>query len=105
MTHYTEIQKYTDDNQYIFYSKKIPDQPISAADIRMKLRLITKEAGIKKRVTPHSIRHCTATHLTIKKIEQRTIANILGHTDLRSTARYQHLSIEHLREPINVLGS
>ena len=100
---YSEGQRNPDENQYIFYSHKLPEQPISAADIRTKLKMIAKEAGIKKRVTPHSIRHCTATHLTIKKIEQRTIANILGHTDLRSTARYQHLSIEHLREPINVL--
>ncbi|MGY0691338.1 tyrosine-type recombinase/integrase [Virgibacillus sp. FSP13] len=91
------------DNRYVFPSRKFPNQPISAADVRLKLKLITDQAGISKRVTPHQIRHCTATHLTINKVDQRRIANILGHTDLRSTARYQHLSIEHLREPINVL--
>ena len=36
-------------------------------------------------------------HLTIKNVEQRKIATILGHTELRSTMRYQHLSIDHLR--------
>lgn len=91
------------DNRYVFPSRKYPEQPISASIVRLKLESIAKNAGISKKITPHRIRHCTATHLTIKKVDQRSIANILGHTDLRSTARYQHLSIEHLRDPINML--
>lgn len=91
------------ENCYVFPSKKFPSQPISAADVRLKLARVIKAAQINKRVTPHTLRHCTATHLTIKHIDQRTIASILGHTDLRSTARYQHLSIEHLRDPLNHL--
>ncbi|MFD2444226.1 tyrosine-type recombinase/integrase [Bacillus sp. CGMCC 1.16607] len=91
------------DNRYVFPSRKFPIKPVSAADIRLKLTNLVKVVGINKKVTPHAIRHCTATHLTIKKIDQRTIATILGHSDLRSTLRYQHLSIEHLREPINYL--
>lgn len=90
--------------QYLFYSKKFPNQPVSATDVRLKLRKYAIAVKIDKNITPHSIRHATATHLTIKKVDQRTIASILGHTDLRSTIRYQHLAIEHLREPINVLS-
>lgn len=89
--------------KYVFPSPKFPTQPISAADIRLKLKKHSRGADIEKHVIPHSIRHSTATHLTIKKVDQRTIASILGHSDLRSTMRYQHLAIEHLREPINVL--
>lgn len=91
------------ENTYAFLSKKFLDKPISAGNVRLKLRLIAEAAGISKKVTPRQIRHCTAAHLTIKKVDQRRIANILGHSDLRSTARYQHLSIEHLRDSINLL--
>lgn len=90
-------------NEFVFPSRKFPTQPVSAADVRLKLKKYAKAANIDKHITPHSIRHSTATHLTIKKVDQRTIASILGHSDLRSTMRYQHLAIEHLREPINAL--
>lgn len=93
----------TGDNPYLFPSRKFPTQPVSAADVRLKLVKYSKEAKIDKHITPHSIRHSTATHLTLKKVDQRTIASILGHSDLRSTMRYQHLAVDHLREPINIL--
>lgn len=96
-------EHYFDESPYVFPSKRIKSQPVSASDVRMKLSRMIREAGISKKITPHGIRHSTATHLTIKKVDQRSIASILGHSDLRSTIRYQHLSIEHLREPLNVL--
>lgn len=90
-------------DRYVFSSRKFPTQPVSAADVRLKLKRYTRKINIGKNITPHSIRHSTATHLTIRRVDQRTIASILGHSDLRSTMRYQHLAIEHLRNPINVL--
>lgn len=94
---------FTSQSSYVFPSKRIPNQPVSPADIRKKLRKAATLAKIDKHITPHTLRHCTATHLTINKVDQRTIASILGHADLRSTMRYQHLSVDHLRDPINAL--
>lgn len=96
-------ESWSDEGGLLFPSRKIPTQPVSAADVRQKLKRYAQSAGIKKHITPHGIRHATATHLTIKKVDQRVIASILGHSDLRSTMRYQHLAIEHLREPLNYL--
>lgn len=93
----------TTESRYIFPSTRCPDQPLSASDIRNKLRLAASNAGIDQAITPHTLRHCTATHLTIRNVPQHTIASILGHADLRSTMRYQHLAVGHLRGPLNRL--
>lgn len=91
------------DSRYVFPSPKYPDQPISPSDVRNKLQLLAERAGVDTSITPHTLRHCTATHLTLRNIPQHTIANILGHADLRSTMRYQHLTVEHLRGAIGEL--
>lgn len=88
---------------YVFPSARIPSQPLSASDIRNKLRFAAELAGITETITPHTIRHCTATHLTIQNVSQTKIASILGHADLRSTMRYQHLAVEHLRGSLDLL--
>lgn len=89
--------------EYIFKSSKLKGRPVSASDVRKKLKIAAKMAGIQNCVTPHLLRHCTATHLTINQVPQIEIASILGHADLRSTMRYQHLSVEHLRGAIDTL--
>ncbi|MYL53750.1 tyrosine-type recombinase/integrase [Pontibacillus yanchengensis] len=92
-----------DGSDYVFSSPRLKNQPISAYLIRTQLKKVAKYAGITKRVTPHILRHCTATHLTLQNVDQKFIASILGHTDLRSTARYQQLNVDNLRPTINKL--
>lgn len=98
------IQSNNQHSKFVFNSPKLPNKPISPSDIRLNLKKLCKTAGISKRVTPHTLRHCTATHLTLKGVEQKFIASILGHNDLRSTARYQQLNVDNLRPSINKLG-
>ncbi|SOB90581.1 integrase/recombinase XerD [Ureibacillus xyleni] len=90
-------------SDYLFPSPKFINKPISAADVRVNLKKIVKQCNITKRVTPHVIRHCTATHLTLLGVDQKYIASVLGHTDFRSTARYQHLNVEDLRPAMEKL--
>ena len=56
-----------------------------------------RRARIKKRVYPHVLRHCFATHLLEARADRHTIQILLGHHDLKETARYLHLSQRHLQ--------
>lgn len=88
---------------YVFPSPKSKNKPISKSTVRLNMKKIAKIAGINKRVFPHLFRHSTATHLTLLDLDQKFIASILGHSDLRSTARYQQLNVENLRPKLNKL--
>ena len=62
------------------------------------LKKICDEAGIKKTVSPHTLRHSFATHLLNNGADIRVIQELLGHSNLTTTQIYSHLANSKLKE-------
>lgn len=89
-----------------------PGQAGSNADVPMSDKTVWSavheaaiRAGLEKRVHPHTLRHCFATHLLESGVDLRTIQLLLGHADLKSTSRYLHLSDRHLKTAASPLDA
>jgi integrase/recombinase XerD len=81
------------------------NQPIDTKTVWHACYQAARRAGLQKRVHPHTLRHCFATHLLEAGADLRTIQLLLGHNDLKETVRYLHLSQRHLHAAASPLDS
>jgi len=79
-------------NDWLFPSAADPSNHITRKTVAKTIQNRRDEMGIDKPFTPHTLRNCFATHLLESGVELAFIQQMLGHRDIRTTAKYTYLT-------------
>jgi integrase/recombinase XerD len=89
--------------QYWLFEGRTINTQYSASSIASILRNASMKAGIKRKVTPHILRHSFATHLLEQGTDIRIIQVLLGHESVKTTEIYTHVSNRDFKKINNPL--
>lgn len=89
------LAKRDDDSEYLFINRY--HRNLTPRYVQMMIKDYARVAGIKKKVTPHILRHSFATHLLKNGVDIRAIQQLLGHSNLSTTQIYTSVDMKTLK--------
>lgn len=84
--------------KYLFCPRRDPNKPLDARTVQRRIPAFARTAGIAKHVTAHTLRHSFATHLLEQGVPSRTVQVLLGHSSVKTTEHYLHVSPQLLAQ-------
>lgn len=91
---YHQLNK--NNSEYLFLNKN--GEKLTTRGIRYILDEIIKNTNIKKKISPHMLRHSFATHLLNEGCDILSVQELLGHESLTATAIYTHVTTDRLKD-------
>ena len=88
-------------SEYLFLNKN--GDPISRQYFFMQIRKYAEQVGIDKVISPHTLRHCFATHMLEGGAKLRAVQEMLGHTNIATTQIYTHISTKRILSVYDLL--
>jgi len=95
-------QKVRPQGEYLFPGHN-PQHPICTTAVSQVLRKVVRQTGLTKKVSMHTLRHCFATHLLEAGTDIRILQVLLGHSSIRTTLRYTHITDRLLQKLVSPL--
>lgn len=85
----------------LFPNKNDVSRPLSPATVQRAVKVAARDAGLTKRVSPHTLRHSFATHLVEQGSAVHAVGVMLGHVHGRTTEIYTHVTPAQVRSPLD----
>ena len=85
------------------FGSEIRRHHLTESPIQRAVRRAAKAAGVEKPVSPHAFRHSFATHMLQRGADIRTVQELLGHKDVRTTEVYTHVLNRGVRGVVSPL--